>query len=70
MNCIERCGHSRHPTLSGVSEGRCREPYSPINFPRISFMSSEHGTQGHEGSSAGTGSPQMSLFGDEGDDRK
>jgi hypothetical protein len=32
-------------------------------------MSSEHGTAGHMGSSEGTDSLQMSLFGDEGDGR-
>lgn len=38
--------------------------YNPINFPRISFMSSEHGTGGHAGSSEDKDAPQMSLFGD------
>ena len=38
-------------------------PYSPISLPRISFMSSEHGTGGHAGSSEGMDAPQMSLFG-------
>lgn len=32
-------------------------------------MSPEHGTAGHAGSSEGTDSLQMSLFGKEGDDR-
>jgi hypothetical protein len=32
-------------------------------------MSSEHGKDGHVGSSEGKDSPQMSLFEDEGDDR-
>lgn len=33
-------------------------------------MSSEHGTGGHAGSPEGTDSQQMSLFGEEGDDRE
>jgi hypothetical protein len=37
-------------------------PYNPISLPRISFMSGEHGTSGHTGSSEGTDSLQMSLF--------
>jgi len=32
-------------------------------------MSPEHGTEGHAGSSEGTESPQMNLFGGEVDDR-
>jgi hypothetical protein len=31
-------------------------------------MSSGHGTEGHAGSSKGKDSPQMSLFGEEGND--
>jgi hypothetical protein len=42
--------------------------YSPSCFPKISFMSPEHGTGGHAGSSKGKDSPQMSLFEDGGDD--
>jgi hypothetical protein len=45
------------------------EAYNPINFPRIPFMSSEHGTEEHARSSEGTDAPQMSLFEDKGDDR-
>jgi len=41
-------------------------PYNPICLPRISFMSGEHGTGGHAGSSEGKDSPQMGLFEDEG----
>lgn len=36
--------------------------YNPISFPRISFMSGEHGTGGHAGSPEGKDSPQMSLL--------
>lgn len=32
-------------------------------------MTSEHGTEGHAGSSEGKDAPQMSLFGDESGDR-
>jgi hypothetical protein len=44
--------------------------YSPICLPRISFMSSEHGTGGHAGSFADKDSPQMSLFEEGSDDRE
>jgi hypothetical protein len=62
---------SRHRTTD--DRGKDREkaeacPHSPISLPRISFMSPEHGTGGHAGSSGDTDSLQMSLFEDEGDD--
>jgi len=44
-------------------------PHSPINFPKISFMSSEHGTGGHARSSEDTDSQQISLLGEEGNDQ-
>lgn len=44
--------------------------YNPICLPRISFMSPEHGTGGHAGSSEDKDSPQMRLFEDEGGDRE
>lgn len=44
-------------------------PYNPNCLPRISFMSPEHGTGGHAGSSEGKDSQQMSLFEREGDGR-
>lgn len=43
--------------------------YNPINLPRISFMSDEHGTGGHARSSEDKVSPHMSLFEGEDDDR-
>src|ERR1044072_4900127 len=43
--------------------------HNPNCLPRISFMSPEHGTAGHAGSSEGKDSPQMSLFRGESDDR-
>ena len=48
---------------------RTEDRYSPINLPRISFMSPEHGTGGHAGSSEGKDSLQMNLFDGEDDDR-
>lgn len=45
-------------------------PYNPICLPRISFMSPEHGTGGHAGSSEGEDSPQMSLFEEGSNDRE
>jgi hypothetical protein len=35
--------------------------YNPINLPRISFMSPEHGTEGHARSSGGKDSPGVLL---------
>jgi hypothetical protein len=46
-----------------------RLAYNPINLPRISFMSSEHGTGGRARSSKGKDSQQISLFGSEVDDQ-
>jgi hypothetical protein len=39
-------------------------------LPRISFITGEHGTAVHAGSSEGKESPQMSLFEDGSDDRE
>lgn len=44
-------------------------PYNPISLPRISFMSGEHDTGEHAGSSEDKDSLQMSLFEHKGDDR-
>jgi hypothetical protein len=55
------------PHASG--EKAAIEPYNPISLPRISFMTSEHGTGGQAGSSKGTDSQQISLFEGEDDDR-
>ncbi len=44
--------------------------YSPISLPRISFMSSEHGTGEHAGTSESTYLQQMSLLEEEGDGRE
>jgi hypothetical protein len=38
-------------------------------LPRISFINPERGIGEHAGSSEDKNSPQMSLFGEEGDDR-
>jgi hypothetical protein len=45
-------------------------PCSPINLPRIFFISGWHGPGGHAGSSEGKDSLQMSLFEEEGGDRE
>jgi len=54
-----------HPSRDNAAT----DAYSPISLPRISFMIGERGTAGHAGSSGGKESLQMSLFGEEGDDR-
>lgn len=46
----------------GRQQGQDNRPYNPINLPRISFMSPEHGAEVHAESSEGKDSPQMSLF--------
>ncbi len=44
-------------------------PHSPICLPRISFMTPEHGTGEHAGSTADINPLQMELFDAEADDR-
>lgn len=43
--------------------------YSPIVFPKISFMSPRGGTRGHAGTREGTESLQMRLFEPKGGER-
>jgi len=44
-------------------------PYNPISLPRISFITPEHRTGGHPGSSKDNDPPQMTLFEGKSDNR-
>jgi hypothetical protein len=65
LDCADRTGRGS-PCYWHVRVGEGQQtpanPYNPICLPRISFMSSEHGTGRHAGSSEGTDSQQISLF--------